>query len=261
MSVDERRADGVSRSTPRCSTDAGALPIPSPPETNRWNQPDDPAPDRESEPAIAELPLRPWQREALAQFEASAESSFLAVATPGAGKTVFALWAALRALRRGRARRLVVVVPTQHLKRQWAQAAETVHIHIDPEWSAGYGGLPSDVHGVAITYQQVAANPAALRALVRGAMRRPVPPPGRPRSRPRCASPALPCPARERSGALFARRRQLREANSEVVRELVHDTGKSHAELNRKAGIRRVSEATIKQLEQRLELARRRLRR
>jgi superfamily II DNA or RNA helicase len=122
-----------------------------------------PARDEPVEPAGR--PLRPWQREALAQFEANAESSFLAVATPGAGKTVFALWAALRALRRGRARRLVVVVPTQHLKRQWAQAAETVHIHIDPEWSAGYGGLPSDVHGVAITCQQVAANPAALRAL------------------------------------------------------------------------------------------------
>ena len=45
-----------------------------------------------------------------------------------------------------------------------------MHIHLDPEWSAGYGGLPSDVHGVAVTYQQVAANPAAMRALVRGAM-------------------------------------------------------------------------------------------
>jgi superfamily II DNA or RNA helicase len=128
--------------------------------------PEDPA----EHAAIAELPLRPWQREALAQFEASAEASFLAVATPGAGKTVFALWAVLRALRRGRVRRLVVVVPTQHLKRQWALAAEAVHIHLDPEWSAGYGGLPSDVHGVAVTYQQVAANPAALRGLVRGAL-------------------------------------------------------------------------------------------
>ena len=114
--------------------------------------------------------MRPWQREALARFEASADSSFLAVATPGAGKTVFALWAVLRALREGRVRRLVVVVPTQHLKRQWAQAAERVHLHLDPEWSAGYGGLPSDVHGIAVTYQQVAANPAALRALVRGSL-------------------------------------------------------------------------------------------
>jgi superfamily II DNA or RNA helicase len=92
------------------------------------------------------------------------------VATPGAGKTTFALAAATRALTARRAQRLVVVVPTQHLKHQWAHAAERVGIHLDPEWSAGYGALPSDVHGIALTYQQVAANPEALRPLVRGAL-------------------------------------------------------------------------------------------
>ena len=102
----------------------------------------------------------------LERFEASPARSFLAVATPGAGKTTFALAAALRALTARRVRRLVVVVPTQHLKLQWAHAAERVGIHVDPRWSAGYGALPSDVHGVAVTYQQVAANPGALRALV-----------------------------------------------------------------------------------------------
>jgi superfamily II DNA or RNA helicase len=114
--------------------------------------------------------LRPWQADALARFEGSAAPSFLAVATPGAGKTTFALAAALRAMLSGKVRRLVVVVPTQHLKQQWAHAAERLRIHLDPEWSAGYGALPSDVHGVVVTYQQVAANPAALRPLVRGAL-------------------------------------------------------------------------------------------
>ena len=75
-----------------------------------------------------------------------------------------------RALVARRARRFVVVVPTQHLKNQWAQAAEQMDLHLDPDWSAGYGALPSDVHGVAVTYQQVAANPGALRALVPGAL-------------------------------------------------------------------------------------------
>src|SRR4051812_48751175 len=42
--------------------------------------------------------LRAWQREALARFEACTTPSFLAVATPGAGKTTFALTAARRAL-------------------------------------------------------------------------------------------------------------------------------------------------------------------
>ena len=113
--------------------------------------------------------LRAWQRDALTQFEASERNNFLAVATPGAGKTTFALTAVKRALLARRARRFVVVVPTQHLKQQWAHAAEPFGLHLDPDWTPAYGGLPSDVHGVVVTYQQVAANPRALQGLVRGA--------------------------------------------------------------------------------------------
>lgn len=110
--------------------------------------------------------LRAWQREALGRFEASGSASFLAVATPGAGKTTFALTAARRALVARTIRRVVVVVPTQHLKYQWAHAAERLDIHLDPEWNVGYGGLPPDAHGVAVTYQQVAVSPQSLRAMV-----------------------------------------------------------------------------------------------
>jgi superfamily II DNA or RNA helicase len=114
----------------------------------------------------APLRFRAWQKEALAKFEARVHPSFLAVATPGAGKTTFALAAVRRALVERKARRCVVVVPTQHLKLQWAAAAERFDIHLDPDWSAGDGALPSDVHGIAVTYQQVAANPDALRRRV-----------------------------------------------------------------------------------------------
>jgi superfamily II DNA or RNA helicase len=114
--------------------------------------------------------LRAWQREALERFEASPAPNFLVVATPGAGKTTFALTAIRRALLARRARRFVVVVPTQHLKSQWAHAAEELDLHLDPDWTAGFGALPSDVHGVAVTYQQIAANPGALRTLVPGAL-------------------------------------------------------------------------------------------
>ena len=38
-----------------------------------------------------ERPLRAWQRSALARYIAAAPQDFLAVATPGAGKTAFAL--------------------------------------------------------------------------------------------------------------------------------------------------------------------------
>lgn len=106
----------------------------------------------------------------MARFEASTSCDFLAVATPGAGKTTFALTAVRRDLLAGRARRFVVVVPTQHLKQQWAHAAEAFGLHVDPDWSPGYGALPSDVHGVAVTYQQVAANPGAIRSLVGGSV-------------------------------------------------------------------------------------------
>ncbi|HEX2660780.1 MAG TPA: DEAD/DEAH box helicase [Polyangia bacterium] len=112
--------------------------------------------------------LRAWQREALAKFEQNERPNFLAVATPGAGKTTFALTAVQRALLARRAHR-VVVVPTQHLKQQWAHAAESFGLHLDPDWSPAYGTLPSDVHGIAVTYQQVASNPHALRPMVRGA--------------------------------------------------------------------------------------------
>jgi hypothetical protein len=36
-------------------------------------------------PEHGPVPLRPWQYDALAQFEASSSPNFLAVATPGAG--------------------------------------------------------------------------------------------------------------------------------------------------------------------------------
>lgn len=114
----------------------------------------------------APIRFRAWQKEALAKLESRVHASFLAVATPGAGKTTFALGAIRRALVRREVRRCVVVVPTQHLKLQWALAAERFDIHLDPEWSSSDGTLPSDVHGVAVTYQQVAANPRALRRLV-----------------------------------------------------------------------------------------------
>lgn len=111
--------------------------------------------------------LRAWQRVALQLFEASSSPNFLAVATPGAGKTTFALTAARRALVARSVRRVIVVVPTQHLKFQWAHAAERLDIHLDPEWNVGYGGLPPDAHGVVVTYQQVAVSPASLRPMVR----------------------------------------------------------------------------------------------
>jgi superfamily II DNA or RNA helicase len=102
--------------------------------------------------------LRPWQKAAFDRFAASDAADFLAVATPGAGKTTFALTAARHALAQ-HPTRLVVVAPTAHLKLQWARAAAAFSLHLDPEWTGR--GLAPDMHGIVTTYQQVAASPDA----------------------------------------------------------------------------------------------------
>jgi superfamily II DNA or RNA helicase len=111
---------------------------------------------------VRRLALRRWQKEALDAFEAAARRDFLAVATPGAGKTTFALTAAVRDLATHPHRRLVVVTPTQHLKHQWSEAAAAFGLHLESSWSSSEP-FPADMHGVAVTYQQVAAAPKVLR--------------------------------------------------------------------------------------------------
>lgn len=113
--------------------------------------------------------LRPWQHAALARFAASPHPDFLAVATPGAGKTTFAL-TALRQILAKRPAPVVIVAPTAHLKVQWAQAAAQLQLHLDPAWTPADGGLPPDMHGVVTSYQQVAASATAIRQLARGAI-------------------------------------------------------------------------------------------
>src|ERR1044071_5399997 len=100
--------------------------------------------------------LRPWQHAALQALVDHPEPDFLAVATPGAGKTTCALVAARVALGK-RPVPVVVVTPTAHLKTQWARAAARLDLHLDPAWSpSDAGGIHSDTHGLVTTYQQVA---------------------------------------------------------------------------------------------------------
>lgn len=112
--------------------------------------------------------LRPWQKSALDAFVRADRPDFLAVATPGAGKTTFALTAARHELA-AHLGRLVVVAPTAHLKLQWARAAAGFGLHLDPSWSAADGRLPADMHGVVTSYQQVATSAPLLRTLAAGA--------------------------------------------------------------------------------------------
>ena len=116
----------------------------------------------------AKVRLRPWQKRALDRLAAADAPDFLAVATPGAGKTTFALCAAVQDMHANPGRRLVVVAPTSHLKLQWADAAGRVGLHLEPRWTPSGGRLPADVHGLVTTYQQVASNPDALRPVAAG---------------------------------------------------------------------------------------------
>lgn len=86
---------------------------------------------------------------------------FLAVATPGAGKTTFALTLASWLLHHHVVQQVTVVAPTEHLKKQWAEAAARIGIKLDPEYSAG--PLSKEYDGVAVTYAGVGVRPMLHR--------------------------------------------------------------------------------------------------
>jgi superfamily II DNA or RNA helicase len=112
---------------------------------------------------VAERPrgLRSWQREALDAYAAAGEpSDFLVTATPGAGKTAYALTLARGLLDRKVIRRVIVVCPTDHLRVQWADAANRFGIALDPTLPNQVGPIAEDFHGCVVTYAQVAARPA-----------------------------------------------------------------------------------------------------
>ena len=108
--------------------------------------------------------LRAWQAAALEQYLREGPQDFLAVATPGAGKTTFALRVATELLGRGIIDRVTIVAPTEHLKTQWADAAARVGINIDPKFTNAMGRHNAEFDGVALTYAGVASKPLLHRA-------------------------------------------------------------------------------------------------
>lgn len=107
--------------------------------------------------------LRGWQRRALVRYLSAKPQDFLLVATPGAGKTAFALRIAGELLADGTVERITVVVPTEHLKTQWAAAGSAAGIALDPKFSNSNAATSEDYHGVVVTYAQVASHPMRHR--------------------------------------------------------------------------------------------------
>ena len=109
------------------------------------------------------LPLRGWQRRALVRYLTAQPRDFLAVATPGSGKTTFALRVAAELLGPRAVEQITVVVPTEHLKVQWALAAGHHGLALDPRFSNTNPQTSPEFHGVMVTYAQVAAHPTLHR--------------------------------------------------------------------------------------------------
>ena len=102
--------------------------------------------------------LRKWQQEALDSFLSTKPRDFMAVATPGAGKTTFALTLASTLLADRTVQRIIVVVPTEHLKHQWSDAAKRFGMTLDPNFTNS-SAVNAAYDGIVVTYAQVGMHP------------------------------------------------------------------------------------------------------
>jgi superfamily II DNA or RNA helicase len=122
---------------------------------------------------VTERVLRRWQAAALADYEgatgnggADRRQDYLVTATPGSGKTAFALELAARLSAARVVDRVVVVCPTDHLRTQWAGSAAASGLMLDPTLTNAVGPVRPDFQGYVTTYAQVAGHPRLHRARV-----------------------------------------------------------------------------------------------
>ncbi len=107
--------------------------------------------------------LRDWQHEALKLYlkcvADNKKKCLLWEATPGAGKTTAALKVCKHQIKFAGAERIIVVVPTNHLKLQWARAAQKIGFDLDIDFKARQRKLVKDFQGMVLSYQQIGMNP------------------------------------------------------------------------------------------------------
>ena len=110
--------------------------------------------------------LRAWQEEAIRLYLERNPRDFLASATPGAGKTTFALRLAATLRGNRTVSQIIVVAPTEHLKTQWADAAARAGIRLNPNYSNSDGlAYGRQYDGVVVTYAQIAMKPVQHKLL------------------------------------------------------------------------------------------------
>jgi len=110
--------------------------------------------------------LREWQQRAKDAFLAADKPDFLVSATPGAGKTRFALDLARDLVGAGRVQRVVIVVPSDLLRKQWADQGDAYGLPLMPvSEAADYD--KSGYRGCVVTYQQLRHGALHLRRATR----------------------------------------------------------------------------------------------
>ncbi len=108
-------------------------------------------------------PLRDWQQRALSAVYTHQSKDFLAMATPAAGKTRFALRIAHEFMTKRAAVRVLVVCPTNHLRTQWSDSAGKMGLQLDPSLTNEQASEAADYHGAVVTYQQVCLAPTVFQ--------------------------------------------------------------------------------------------------
>lgn len=105
------------------------------------------------------IKLRGWQLEASKKRAESQGCVFNVEGTPGCGKTLFASHEASVDLASGRSKRIVVVCPTTHIKRQWALTMKHFGVSLDERYNLRRAFESKEYRGVVVTYAQLARNP------------------------------------------------------------------------------------------------------
>jgi superfamily II DNA or RNA helicase len=108
---------------------------------------------------------RDWQiagHDKVNEKKKTGKKNFLCEGTPGAGKTRFAAREIHSFLFLHDAQRVVISVPTENLKRQWAAAAHMFGIELDPNFDTSQGMESNEFHGIVVTYAQIGNNPAVF---------------------------------------------------------------------------------------------------
>ena len=122
----------------------------------------------ESNPQVQKMiALREWQREAFVAWEKVSLPSglpFLAQATPGAGKTIFACAVAKYLIDIGAVTRVVVVSPLSSLREAWAVGMAEFQIQLDPDCGSGIE-RNSDYIGKSTTYHALTESSASVERI------------------------------------------------------------------------------------------------